>query len=165
MSPLVFLTISNKTTFLFIIFESLYLSTDLSTSHHLRYRVSDLNPFPKVLNVSPKCMVKMEELTMLVEQRKLATPLQPTEPHSCLAYWAWELPVNTPHIEYAIHQEVMQGVVVPPCIMKFFFVARSYVSTPFSQARIDSSMRGSMNTPILFPGCLGIINDKNTFLS
>ena len=58
-------------------------------------------------------MVKREELTMLVKQRKLATPLQPSEPHSCLAYWAWELPVNTPRAEYAIRQEVMQGVVAP----------------------------------------------------
>jgi hypothetical protein len=30
-----------------------------------------------------------------------------------LAYWAWELPVNTPGAEYPIGQEVMQGVVVP----------------------------------------------------
>jgi hypothetical protein len=99
MSPLVFLTISNKTTFLFIIFESLYLSMDLGTGHYLRCRVGDLNPFPKVLDVSSEWMVKREELTMLVKRRKLATPLQPSEPHSCLAYWAWELPVNTPRAE------------------------------------------------------------------
>jgi hypothetical protein len=72
-----------------------------------------LNPFPEVLDVSSEWMVKREELTMLVKRRKLVTPLQPSEPHNCLAYWAWELLVNTPRAEYAIHQEVMQGVVVP----------------------------------------------------
>ena len=75
MSPLVFLTISNNTTFLFIIFESLYLSMDLGTGHHLRCRVGDLNPFPEVLDISSEWMVKREELTMLVKRRKLATPL------------------------------------------------------------------------------------------
>ena len=108
-------------------------------------------------------MVPSPELTMLVKRRKLATPLQPSEPRSCLAYWAWELPINTPRAEYAIHQEVMQGVVVPHmhCEVLCSSVVCQY---PFSQARINSSMRGSMNKPILFPRCPGIISDKNTFL-
>jgi hypothetical protein len=75
MSPLVFLTIYNKTTFLFIIFESLYLSMDLVTDHHLRCRVCELNPFPEVLDISSEWMVKREELTILVQRRKLANPL------------------------------------------------------------------------------------------
>src|SRR5688572_30878947 len=41
------------------------------------------------------------------------------------------------------------------CILKFVFVARSYVHTPSSQARTNSSIKGSMYTPILFPGCPG----------
>jgi len=102
MSPHVILTISNKTTFVVINFESLYLSTDLGTGHHLRCRVSDSNTFREVLDVSSEWMVRREESTMLVERRELATLLQPIEPHSFLAYWAWELPVNTPPAEYAI---------------------------------------------------------------
>jgi hypothetical protein len=39
------------------------------------------------------------------------------------------------------------------CILKFVFVARSYVHTPSSQAQTNSSIKGSMYTPILFPGC------------
>jgi hypothetical protein len=99
MSPLVFQTISNKTTFLFILFESIYLSTDLGSGHNVRYRVSDLNPFPKVLDISSKWMFKKEELTMLVKQRKLVPPLQINEPHNTPAYWAWELSLNTPRAE------------------------------------------------------------------
>jgi hypothetical protein len=38
------------------------------------------------------------------------------------------------------------------CILKFVFVARSYVHTTSSQARTSSSIKGSMYTPILFPG-------------
>jgi hypothetical protein len=56
---------------------------------------------------------KREELSMFVERTILATLLQPNELQSCLAYWAWELPVNIPGTEYPIRQEVMQGVVVP----------------------------------------------------
>jgi hypothetical protein len=58
-------------------------------------------------------MVKREELSMLVERRKLATLLQPNELQCCLAYWAWELPMDTPGAEYPIRQEVMHGVLVP----------------------------------------------------
>jgi hypothetical protein len=58
-------------------------------------------------------MVKREELSMFVERRILATLPQPNELQSCLAYWAWELPMNTLAVEYLICQEVMQGVVVP----------------------------------------------------
>jgi hypothetical protein len=46
----------------------------------------------------------------------------------------------------------MHGVLVQTCILKFVFVARSYVHTPSSQARTNSSIKGSMYTPILFPG-------------
>jgi hypothetical protein len=99
MSPHVVLTISIKTTFLFINFESLYLSADLGSGHHLRCRIGDFNTFREVLDVSSEWMVKGEELTMLVKRRKLATTLQPSEHHTCLAYWAWELPVNTPPAE------------------------------------------------------------------
>jgi hypothetical protein len=49
------------------------------------------------------------------------------------------------------------------CILKFFFVARSYVHTYSSQAQTNSSITSSMYTPILFPGSPGLINDKNTF--
>ena len=55
---------------------------------------------------------------MFVERRKLATLLQPDELQSCLAYWAWELPVNTTAAEYAIRHEVMQGVLVPDMHLK-----------------------------------------------
>ena len=48
-------------------------------------------------------------------------------------------------------------------ILKFVFVAQSYVHTPSSQARSKSSTRGSMYTHILSPGYPGIINDKNMF--
>jgi hypothetical protein len=65
----------------------------------VRYRVGDLNPFPEVLDISSKWMFKREELTMLVKRRKLAPPLQINEPHSTPAYWAWELPLNTPRAE------------------------------------------------------------------
>ena len=58
-------------------------------------------------------MVKREELSMFVERRILATLRQPNELQSCLAYWAWVLPVNTPAAEYPIHRQVMWGVVVP----------------------------------------------------
>jgi hypothetical protein len=66
-------------------------------------------------------MVKREELMMFIERRILATLLQLNEPQTFLAYWAWELPMNTPDAEYPIGQEVMQGVVVPnmnfePCL-------------------------------------------------
>ena len=40
--------------------------------------------FRKVLDVSSECMLNREELSMLVEQRILATLLQPNELHSCL---------------------------------------------------------------------------------
>ena len=49
---------------------------------------------------------------MFVERRILATLPQPNE-QSCLAYWARELSVNTPAAEYPIHQQVMQGIIVP----------------------------------------------------
>jgi hypothetical protein len=52
-------------------------------------------------------MLKREELSMFIERRILATLLQPNEQQSCLAYWAWELPVNTPGAEYPIGQEVV----------------------------------------------------------
>ena len=45
-------------------------------------------------------MVNREELSVLVERRILATYRQPDEPHSCLAYWARELPVHTLATEY-----------------------------------------------------------------
>jgi hypothetical protein len=108
-------------------------------------------------------MVKREELMMFIERRILATLLQLNEPQTFLAYWAWELPMNTPDAEYPIGQEVMQGVVVPNMLLKLVFVARSYVHTPSSQALTNSSITGSMYTPISLPGCPGIINDKNIF--
>jgi hypothetical protein len=72
--------------------------------------------------------------------------------------------MNTPRAEYAIRQEVMQGVVVPHMHCEVLLCSSVVCQYPFSQARINSSMRGSMNTHILFPGCPGIISDKNTFL-
>jgi hypothetical protein len=50
-------------------------------------------------------MVKREELSMFVKRRILTTLLQPNELQSCLAYWAWELSMNTPGAEYPIRQE------------------------------------------------------------
>jgi hypothetical protein len=105
------LTISHKTTF-FIGHESIYLSMNLGTSHHPRCRVCHFDTFHKFLDVFSEWMVKREELTMSVERRILATLLQPNEHHTFLAYWAWELPMNTPGAKYPICQEVMQGVVV-----------------------------------------------------
>jgi hypothetical protein len=98
MSAHMLLTISHKTTFL-IGHESIYLSMNLHTSHHPQFRVYYCDTFHKVLDVLSKWMVKREELTMFVERRILATLLQPNEPHTFLAYWAWELPLNTPDAE------------------------------------------------------------------
>jgi hypothetical protein len=95
MSPHMFLTISHKTTS-FIGHESIYLSTHLNTTLYARFRVYHCNTFRKVLDVLSEWMVRREELTMPVERRILATLLQPNEPHIFLAYWAWELPVDTP---------------------------------------------------------------------
>jgi hypothetical protein len=52
---------------------------NLSTSHLLRFRVGHLDIFHEVLGVLSECVVKREELSMLVEQRKLATLLQSNE--------------------------------------------------------------------------------------
>jgi hypothetical protein len=91
MSPHMFLTISYKTTS-FIGHESIYLSTHLSTTLHVRFRVCHCDTFHKVLDVLFEWMVRREELTMPVEQRILATLVQPNEPHSFLTYWARETP-------------------------------------------------------------------------
>jgi hypothetical protein len=101
------MTISHKTIVLLIDDESIYLSTNLGTSHDLRCRICHYDTFRKVFDVSSKCMLKREELSMFIERRILATLLQPNEQQSCLAYWAWELPVNTPGAEYPIGQEVV----------------------------------------------------------
>jgi hypothetical protein len=58
-------------------------------------------------------MVKREELSMFVERRILLTVLQPNEHQSRLAYWARELPMDTPAAKYPISRNVMQGVHVP----------------------------------------------------
>jgi hypothetical protein len=91
-----------QTPFFLIVLKSIYLSTNRGTCHHLRCRVYNYSTFCKVLDVSSECMVKREELSMFVKRRILATLPQPNELQSCLAYWAWELPVNTPSIEYPI---------------------------------------------------------------
>jgi hypothetical protein len=80
------LTISHKTTFYLIDHESIYLSMNLDTSHHLRCRVYHYDTFREVLDVLSKCMVKREELSMFVERRILATLLQPNESQTFLAY-------------------------------------------------------------------------------
>jgi hypothetical protein len=107
------MTISHKTIVLLIEDESIYLSMNLGTSHDLRCGIYHYDTFRKVFDVSSECMLKTEELLMFVERRILATLLQPNELQSCLAYWAWELPVNTLGVKYPIRQEVVQGVVVP----------------------------------------------------
>ena len=71
-------TISHKAIFLWIIFlstiflwidhKSIYLSMKLGTSHLLRFRVGHLDTFREVLGVLSECMVKREELSMLVER-------------------------------------------------------------------------------------------------
>jgi hypothetical protein len=66
---------------------------------------------------------------MFVERRILATLLQPNEHKTFLAYWAWELPVNTPGAEYPIGQQVMQGVLVPNMHFEVCLRGRSYVHT------------------------------------
>ena len=71
-------------TLLWIIFlrwehESIYLSMNLGTSHLLRCRVDHRDTFREVLGVSSECMVKREELSMLIERRELPTLLQPNE--------------------------------------------------------------------------------------
>jgi hypothetical protein len=77
-----FHTTANKAIFLWIIFlsftllciiflrldhKSLYLSMNLGTSHLLRFRVGHRDTFREVLGVFSECMVKREELSMLVE--------------------------------------------------------------------------------------------------
>jgi hypothetical protein len=94
MSPNMFHTIAHKVIFLWIIFlsftllwiiflrldhESIYLSMNLGTSHLLRFRVGHRDTFHEVCGVFSECMVKREELSMLVERRELATLLQPNE--------------------------------------------------------------------------------------
>jgi ubiquinone biosynthesis protein Coq4 len=81
-------TISHKTIILLIDDESIYLSMNLGTSHDLWCGVCHYDTFRKVLDVSSECMLKREELSMFVEQRILATLLQPNELQSRLAYWA-----------------------------------------------------------------------------
>ena len=134
-------TISHKAIFLWIIFlstiflwidhESIYLSMNLGTSHLLRFRVGHLDTFREVLGVLFECIVKREELSMLVERRKLATLLQPNELQSCLAYRAWELPVDTPGAEYPIRQEVMHGVLVPNIHFEVFLCSSVVSPYPF----------------------------------
>ena len=85
MSPHMLMTISHTTIALWVDDESIYLSTNLGTSHDLRCGVCHYRTFRKVLDVSSECMLNREELSMLVERRILATLLQPNELHSCLA--------------------------------------------------------------------------------
>ena len=101
------------------------------TNHHLGCRAFSYYIFHKVLDASSKWMVKREELSMFVERRILATLHQPNEHQRCLAYWAWELPVNTPGAEYPIRQEVMQGVVVPNMHFEVFLCSSVVCSYPF----------------------------------
>jgi hypothetical protein len=88
MSPHVFLTISRKTTFFFIPLQTIYLHMNLSTGHHLRWRICHHDTFREVLRVLSERMVKRKELSMFVKRRILATLLQPDEPQSGLTYWA-----------------------------------------------------------------------------
>ena len=52
---------------------------NLGTSHLLRCRVGHRDTFREVLGVLSEYMVKREELSMLIERRKLATLLQINE--------------------------------------------------------------------------------------
>jgi hypothetical protein len=122
------LAISHKATF-WIDHETIYLLTDRGTSLHRRCKVYHRDIFHEVLLVSSECMVTREELPMFVERRILATLLQPNEPKTFLAYWAWELPVNTPGVEYPIGQQVMQGVLVPN--MHFEVCLRGPIVRPY----------------------------------
>jgi hypothetical protein len=67
MSPHVFLTIPHKTITFLIGHESIYLSMNLNTSHHMQWRVFHYDIFCKVLDVLSEWMVKREELMMFVE--------------------------------------------------------------------------------------------------
>src|SRR5689334_13913870 len=88
-------------------------------------------PFVKFLMSLPEWMVEREELPMFVERGILATLRQPNELHTCLAYWAWNHPVNTPTDEYPICREVMQGVVVPNMHYKVFLCSSVVCHYPF----------------------------------
>ena len=57
--------------------------------------------------------------------------MQPNEPQTFLAYWAWELPVNTLGAEYPIHQEVLQGVVVLKMHFEVFLCSSIVCPYPF----------------------------------
>jgi hypothetical protein len=76
-------------------------------------------------------MVNREELSMFVEPRILATLLQPNEHQSYLAYWARELPVNTPAAEYPIRRQVIQGIVVPNIHSKVCLCGSVVCPNPF----------------------------------
>ena len=163
MSPHVFLTVHHKTTAWFTRNESIYLRMNVSTKHRLWWRVFHYDTFCKVFDVLSEWMVKREELTMFVEQRILATLLQPNESQTFLAYWAWELPVNTTGTEYPIGQEIMQGVVVPNVHLEACLCCSVICPYASSQALNNSSIICSMYTPILLLRCLGIISYKNMF--
>jgi hypothetical protein len=75
MRPHMLLTISHETTSFFVGHESIYLSMNLGTSHHVRWGIIHYDTFREVLDVLSECMVKREELLMFVERRVLATLL------------------------------------------------------------------------------------------
>jgi hypothetical protein len=104
---------------------------NMGTSHLLRFRVDHLDTFREVLGVLSECMVKREELSMLVKRRKLLTLLQPNELQSFFAYQAWELPVDTPGAKYPICQEVMHRVLVPNIHSKVFLCSLVISPYPF----------------------------------
>ena len=147
--------------FLVIDLESVKLSTNHGTNHHLGCRAFNYYIFRKVLDVSSESMVKTKKLLMFVERRILATLCQPNEHQRSLAYWAWEPPMNTPATENPICRQVMQGVLVPNMHFEVCLYSSVVCPYPFLPRWTKSSIRGSMYTLILFPGCSGIINDKN----
>jgi hypothetical protein len=94
-------------------------------------------------------MIKREKLSMFVERRILATLMQPNELQSCLAYWAWELLVNTPAAKYAICKKVMQRVVVPNMHFEVPLcssVVRSYPFLPSTDQFINHRLNEHTHT-------------------
>ena len=61
-----------------------------------RYRVFHNSTFDEVLLVFPELMARIQELSMHVEARKLATGLKPTKLKSSLACGAREPSMHTP---------------------------------------------------------------------
>jgi hypothetical protein len=156
------LTISHKSTF-WIGHEPIYLLTNFGTSHHYRWAVVTTTTLVKFLmsrrngwsgGRNCRCLSNNEYLPPFFNQMNLRASLQTGHENLPRTHQAQ----NSPYTGKSCMEYWYQT-----CILKFVFIARSYVHTPSSQAHTNSSIKGSMYTPILFPECSGIINDINMF--